>query len=48
MAYGVVDGVHQRKHFQQEGLLAGPPAEIIGYGLDEFLAPPAYGFQQGA
>jgi hypothetical protein len=29
MAYGVADGIHQREDFQQEGLLACAPAEIL-------------------
>jgi hypothetical protein len=48
MAYGVADGIHQREDFQQQGLLARAPAEILGDGPDKFFAPRAYGLQQGA
>jgi hypothetical protein len=45
MAHGVADGVHQWENLQQERLLACAPAEIVGNGPDEFLAPCAHSLQ---
>jgi hypothetical protein len=46
MAHGVADGIHQWEDFQQQSLLARAPAEIVGNGLNEFLAPRAHAFSK--